>query len=135
MISPVAHWTIWRNVFHADCFLCVLISLSWVDLNSLAFAFWVSWKNYCHQIQKISNFSCENRIHIQLLNKISSNDDENELNDNCKFVAISIVSSTVSSKTVSFVTVFCEKTKKKRSKNCYDIMFILKSIYEQLTIK
>ena len=135
MISPVAHWITWWNVFHADCFLCVLINLSWIDLNSLTFAFWVSWKNCCHQIQKISNSSCENGIHIQFSNKISFNDDENGLNDNCEFAAVSTVSSIVSSKIVSFVTVFCEKIKKEKSKNCYDIMFILKFIYEQLTMK
>ena len=116
MISPVAHWMIWWNVSHADCFLCVLINLSWIDLNSLTFAFWTSWKNYCHQIQKISNSLCENGIYIQLSNKINFNNDENELNDNYKFAVISTVSSTVSSKTVSFVTIFCEKTKKKDQK-------------------
>ena len=106
----------WRNVFHADCFLCVLISLSWIDLNSLAFALWVPWKNYCHQIQKISNSSRENGIHTQFSNKISFNDNENGLNDNYKFAAVSTVSSTVSSKIISLVTVFCEKTKKKGQK-------------------
>ena len=74
------------------------------------------WKNCCHQIQKISNSSCKNEIHIQLLNKINFNDDENELNNNYKFAAVSTVSSTVSSKIVSLVTVFCEKTKKKKIK-------------------
>ena len=95
----------------------------------------MSWKNCCHQIQKISNFSCENEIHIQFSNKINFNNDENGLNDNYKFAVISTISSIVSSKIVSLVTVFCEKTKKKKSKNCYNIMFILKSIYEQLTMK
>ena len=76
----------------------------------------MSWKNCCNQIQKISNSFCENEIHIQFSNKINSNDDKNELNDNCEFVEISIVSSTASSMIVSFVIVFCEKTKKNNQK-------------------